>query len=31
LLGDISRMPGLPRRPAALDVDLVDGVIVGVE
>jgi formate--tetrahydrofolate ligase len=31
LCGDISRMPGLPRRPAALDVDLVDGVIVGVE
>ena len=31
LLGDVSRMPGLPRRPAAFDVDLVDGVIHGVE
>ena len=31
LCGDVSRMPGLPRRPAALDVDLVDGVIEGVE
>jgi len=31
LLGDIMRMPGLPRRPQALDVDLVDGEIVGVE
>jgi formate--tetrahydrofolate ligase len=30
LLGEVSRMPGLPRRPAALDVDL-DGVIHGVE
>ena len=29
LLGDITRMPGLPRRPAALDVDLVDGKVVG--
>ena len=29
LLGDITRMPGLPRRPAALDFDLVDGEIVG--
>ena len=31
LLGAIMRMPGLPRRPQALDVDVVDGVIVGVE
>ncbi len=31
LLGDVSRMPGLPRRPAAFDVDLVDGEIQGVE
>jgi len=31
LLGAIMRMPGLPRRPQALDVDLVDGEIVGVE
>lgn len=31
LTGDILRMPGLPRRPSAADIDLVDGVIVGVE
>jgi len=31
LLGAIMRMPGLPRRPQALDVDFVDGAIVGVE
>ena len=31
LCGDVSRMPGLPRRPAAFEVDLVDGEIVGVE
>lgn len=30
LLGDISRMPGLPRKPAAFGIDLVDGVIQGV-
>jgi formate--tetrahydrofolate ligase len=30
LTGDVIRMPGLPRRPAALDVDVVDGEIVGV-
>ncbi len=30
LTGDINRMPGLPRRPAAADIDLVDGTIVGV-
>jgi formate--tetrahydrofolate ligase len=29
LLGDIVRMPGLPKRPSALDIDLVDGRIVG--
>ena len=29
LLGDINRMPGLPKRPAALNFDLVDGEIVG--
>ncbi|HHO49614.1 MAG TPA: formate--tetrahydrofolate ligase [Deltaproteobacteria bacterium] len=29
LLGDIVRMPGLPRRPAALDIELIDGVIHG--
>lgn len=29
LLGDISRMPGLPKRPAALDFDLIDNEIVG--
>lgn len=29
LLGDIVRMPGLPRRPAALDIDLIDGEICG--
>lgn len=31
LTGDILRMPGLPRRPSAADIDLVDGQIVGVE
>ncbi len=31
LTGDVVRMPGLPRRPSALDVDVVDGRIVGVE
>jgi formate--tetrahydrofolate ligase len=30
LTGDILRMPGLPKRPSAADVDLVDGRIVGV-
>ena len=30
LLGDIMRMPGLPRRPSALDVDVVDGEVVGI-
>ena len=30
LTGDILRMPGLPRRPAAADVDVVDGEIVGI-
>jgi len=30
LLGDIMRMPGLPKRPHALDIDLVDGEIRGV-
>ncbi|MCB9766132.1 MAG: formate--tetrahydrofolate ligase [Alphaproteobacteria bacterium] len=30
LTGDLLRMPGLPRRPSALDIDLVDGQIVGV-
>ena len=30
LTGDVIRMPGLPRRPAALDVDVVDGAIIGV-
>ncbi|MFT7518552.1 MAG: formate--tetrahydrofolate ligase [Kiritimatiellia bacterium] len=29
LTGDIMRMPGLPRRPAAADIDVVDGQIVG--
>jgi len=29
LTGDIMRMPGLPRRPAAEHIDLVDGSIVG--
>ena len=29
LLGDILRMPGLPSRPAATHVDLVDGKVVG--
>ena len=29
LTGDIMRMPGLPRRPAACDIDLVDGQITG--
>jgi formate--tetrahydrofolate ligase len=31
LTGDIMRMPGLPRRPAAADVDVIDGQIVNVE
>ena len=30
LTGDIMRMPGLPRRPAACDIDVVDGRVVGV-
>jgi formate--tetrahydrofolate ligase len=30
LTGEIMRMPGLPQRPAACDVDVVDGRIVGV-
>ena len=30
LTGDIVRMPGLPRRPQAMDVDVVDGEIVGI-
>jgi formate--tetrahydrofolate ligase len=29
LLGDIMRMPGLPARPNALDINVVDGKIVG--
>jgi len=29
LTGDIMRMPGLPRRPAAEKIDLVDGRITG--
>jgi formate--tetrahydrofolate ligase len=29
LTGEILRMPGLPRRPQALDIDLVDGEITG--
>jgi formate--tetrahydrofolate ligase len=29
LLGDILRMPGLPREPQAHEIDLVDGEIVG--
>jgi formate--tetrahydrofolate ligase len=29
--GDVVRMPGLPKRPSALGVDVVDGRIVGVE
>jgi formate--tetrahydrofolate ligase len=31
LTGDILRMPGLPRRPLAEQIDLVDGQIVGLE
>ncbi len=31
LTGDLMRMPGLPKRPQAMDVDLVDGEIVGVQ
>jgi formate--tetrahydrofolate ligase len=31
LTGDILRMPGLPRRPLAESIDLVDGEIVGLE
>jgi formate--tetrahydrofolate ligase len=30
LTGDIVRMPGLPKRPSALDIDLVDGEITNV-
>ena len=30
LTGDIMRMPGLPRKPQAMGVDVVDGQIVGV-
>ena len=30
LTGEMMRMPGLPKRPHALDVDLVDGRIVGI-
>ncbi len=30
LCGDIQRMPGLPRVPAANEIDLVDGEIIGV-
>ena len=29
LTGDILRMPGLPRRPQAMSIDLQDGEIVG--
>ena len=29
LTGDVMRMPGLPRRPQAHDIDLVDGRIIG--
>ncbi|MBW2232816.1 MAG: formate--tetrahydrofolate ligase, partial [Deltaproteobacteria bacterium] len=29
--GDIMRMPGLPRRPIAERIDVVDGRIVGLE
>ena len=29
LLGDVMRMPGLPKRPSALDIDLVDGEVTG--
>ena len=29
LTGDIMTLPGLPKRPAAVDIDLVDGKIVG--
>jgi formate--tetrahydrofolate ligase len=31
LTGDILRMPGLPRRPLAEHIDVVDGQIVGLE
>ncbi|NCG17972.1 MAG: formate--tetrahydrofolate ligase [Rhodobacterales bacterium] len=31
LTGDIMRMPGLPRRPQALEIDVVDGTIVGIQ
>lgn len=31
LTGDIMRMPGLPRRPQAENIDVVDGVIVGMQ
>jgi formate--tetrahydrofolate ligase len=29
LTGDIMTMPGLPKKPAAFDIDVVDGKIVG--
>ena len=29
LTGEMMRMPGLPRKPAAIGIDLVDGVITG--
>jgi formyltetrahydrofolate synthetase len=31
LCGELTRMPGLPRVPAAAGIDLVDGRIVGVD
>ncbi|HXV63352.1 MAG TPA: formate--tetrahydrofolate ligase, partial [Vicinamibacteria bacterium] len=31
LTGDIMRMPGLPRRPRAEDIDLVEGQIEGLQ
>ncbi|HTM19068.1 MAG TPA: formate--tetrahydrofolate ligase, partial [Kofleriaceae bacterium] len=31
MTGDIMRMPGLPERPAALDIDLIGGEIVGLK
>jgi formate--tetrahydrofolate ligase len=31
LTGEMMRMPGLPRRPAAVGIDLVDGVITGLK
>jgi formate--tetrahydrofolate ligase len=30
LTGDIMRMPGLPRRPQAENMDVVDGSVVGI-